>query len=326
MRGGSWRVPRVQADATASGCTSVRWWLCVVALAVAISSITAACGSASNAKATRSMTGSARTATHRTDPAGTSYGLAALALMFPRDGQDLAAGAALEDFEIGVGLKSETECLGAADLPGPPSRPLPELQYGTTMLPNIPLIRRTLSLGLTVAVARPSDPAAKLPVAERKAYAAVLARCVATARWHFRVLGTPTANSLVNEWMNILDQTEASHTVQVLSAKAAVCSSKTRFAASSIPGEMQRIADKLPGLLEAGDTTDANATQAAGARVLVNCFGPEVLAVTKLLMVRRAQFFSENAQAIEALQKGTDQAVDNLDKAGATPATGGSAS
>jgi hypothetical protein len=264
-----------------------------------------ACGSASS-----------RNTSHTKTTASTNYGLAALSLMFPRNGQDIAAGAALEDFEIGVGTKRETQCLSAADLPGPPSRPLPQLQYGTAQLPNMPVIERADSLGLTTVVAAPSDPAAKLLPAERRAYAAQLRRCTVKAEMLFDVLRTPTAEGLFDEWANIVDETEVSHAVQVANAKASACSDKTSFPATSVENEVAAISAKLPRLVESGQEAKANAVQGAGVRVLVKCFGPSIALVSKLLTARRQQFFENNAQAIRAVQAGTDKAVAGLYRAG----------
>lgn len=240
----------------------------------------------------------------------TGFAYSVLGELFPTNGQDQADGYQTADFAEAAIDKAEAGCMSADGLPGPLTVPqIPTEEYGSTELPNMPLIERNESLGLTVHVSFPASPTEAMSSAERVAYTARLKRCSAAPRNVFAFLQDGAAGALTNEWANVMAQTTASATVQRLNRAAAACSRKTPFAASSVETEVMTIDSKVTPYNLRGDDVGAHTTEVAGVKVLVRCFGPEVSLIDQLLAQRRQQFFASNAQSITAIERAANDAV-----------------
>jgi hypothetical protein len=228
---------------------------------------------------------------------------AVLGYLAPRAGPDFAAGQSLVVFARAVDTKAETACLAADGLPGPPVVSSPDGRFGSEEMPNLPLIRRTLSLGLTESYPGPTDPAGSLPRSRQAAYRAALARCVAAAPRMLVFLEGRAANAMFEEWMtNDFPAITGSPAVHAANRRASACSRSTGFAAGSVGGEVSAIEAKLPRLILTGHGAQASAVQASGVRVLVRCFGPVVALEDRLLAALRIQFVAAHAEAVRQIE------------------------
>lgn len=296
-------------------------------LAVAV--IVAACGGAHQAQSTstapRTAASSQATKRHPATSAngiatvkGTSVGVEALDAMFPRSGEDVAIGAQLGDFDQVQATKVIAACMRADALPAPPLEPrpsydgLPGYMFGNAELPNLAVIKRTLNIGVTRLPPAPASPTVGMSSAKAAAYVAALRRCDSKPASLVNAVRRSQAAVLSNEWMNIIGDVIASAPVQALNRKATACVAHTRFPASSVTGEITKIEGDLVPLNIKGKTGQARATNAAGTRVFLRCFGPEVRLTVTLLTKRRSAFFAKQALAIDQIQADIDRGVANL--------------
>jgi len=250
-----------------------------------------------------------------------------LAQLFPRSGADWAAGTQYVEFMLGVRFKTETRCMAASGLPGPPanltnSAAFFQFQsYGSADLPNLPLMERTKRTGDTIQIpSPPKSPAAALPKAEQTAYNAALKKCTASQAKLFGFLSRGGAEALQQQWANITAQVEAEPSVRAANKKAQRCSQGTGFSASSVENEISAIEGKSTPLNIKGERAQVLASEAKGVHVLVRCFGPVISLTTRVLTARRAAFFDQNAPGISHLQDEINGTVARIEKRyGLTP-------
>ncbi|MGO9902369.1 MAG: hypothetical protein ACLP0J_22380 [Solirubrobacteraceae bacterium] len=240
---------------------------------------------------------------------GSRISYAVLGYLLPRTGADFAAGQSLGIFARAVETKAESACMAANRLPGPPVWSEPDGRYGPVELPNMPLIERTLSLGLTQSYPGPTDPAKSLLPSRRAEYKASLARCQAAAPRTLAFLEGAGAMSMLEKWMSYSSDLTKSPSVRFLNRRAHACSRSTGFAAVSVGSEVETIEAKLTRLNLEGDTAQANAIQQRGARVLVRCFGPVVALESRLLAAYRVRFIAAHTQAIRQIEHDANVAV-----------------
>lgn len=126
------------------------------------------------------------------------------------------------------------------------------------------------------------------------------------------VLAAAPTQALAGEWENITDASIASSRVQALNQRATACAAATLFPASSVAAEMTKIASEVNPLMVRLERGRARATEKAGARVLIRCFGSEITLTSRLLSERRTVFFSENAQAIDQIDAEANHAAISL--------------
>jgi hypothetical protein len=243
---------------------------------------------------------------------GTSLASDVIAYLFPRSGADWAVGLQVLNFKIAQVDKAETACMAADGLPGPPTEAVPLSQFGTAELPNLPVIERTLSIGVTETVASPKDPTHGMSSAEAAAYQAALTKCSANPHKSLTFLSSGPTDALRGEWSNITDAVVASGPVQRLNQQATQCAARTTFPADSVQNEEAEIARQVNSLQFKNDGVAARSTEIAGSRVLVRCFEAEVNLTDQLLTRRRTEFFAANAQAIDQIEGATDRAVAGL--------------
>ena len=234
------------------------------------------------------------------------------AYLFPRSGADWAAGQALINFKVAQVDKTRTACMARDGLPGPPKGLVPPQQYGNAELPNLPVIERTFSIGVTTRIAPPTDPTSGMSRSEAAAYQAALKKCSRQVHTSLGVLSSGPTDALRVKWLNITSDVIASEPVANLNQQATRCAARTGFPANSVQNEVARIASKITPLNLSNDQAGARSTEIAGTRVLIRCFGPEVRLTDQLLAQRRTQFFAANAQAINQIGSAIDRAVGNL--------------
>lgn len=301
-------------------------------VAASLALLVVACGSggATRQQGASPGQGGVQTTTHAhssTTANATGVASAMLAQLFPRSGADWAAGTQFVEFMLGTRFKTETRCMAASGLPGPPtdlssSAAFYEVQsYGSAEMPNLPLIERTKHLGDTIEIPSPSrSPAAALPKAEKTAYNAALKRCTAVPTRLFSFLSHGGAQALQQQWLNITAQVEAEPSVRAANRKAQRCSQGTGFSASSVENETSVIEGKSTPLNIKGERAQVKASEAKGVRVLVRCFGPAISLTTNLLTRRRAAFFDQNATALSQLQDDVNSTVAKIaQRYGLTP-------
>lgn len=110
---------------------------------------------------------------------GTNVANEVTAYLFPRSGADFAEGMQLRGFELARAQKATSACLAASGLPAAPTPLTPPYRYGSAQLPNLPIIQRTLAIGVTVRLRSPANPVHGMSKAEAGAYTAGLAKCSA---------------------------------------------------------------------------------------------------------------------------------------------------
>jgi hypothetical protein len=169
-----------------------------------------------------------------------------------------------------------------------------------------------MAIGVTVRMRTPTNPTQGMSRAETAAYNAQLTKCSTKAGAPLRVLARGSTQALASEWENIINATIASAQVRKANQRATACAAGTPFAATSVEDEMSRIASEVNPLMVRLKQRAARATERAGARVLIRCFGPEIALTTRLLSARRAVFFSENAQAIDQIEAEASRAATTL--------------
>jgi hypothetical protein len=245
-------------------------------------------------------------------PGSSNVATEVTAYLFPRSGADWADGMQVHNFELAQEEKATTACLVANGFPAAPTPLFPPYKYGTAELPNLPMIQRTLAIGVTVALRTPKNPVQGMSKSEAAAYTAELAKCSAKTGSELAFLSKGSTLALVDEWKNITDATVATKPVAALNNKATSCASATPFAATSVVGEMDKIAGKVTPLVIKLQAQAARATEKAGARVLIRCFGPEINLLSSLLAKRRTVFFSQNAQAIDQIASEANRAATTL--------------
>ncbi len=295
-----------------------------------VAAIVAACGGGahqaqSTSTAPRTAASSHATKRHSATSAtgiatvkGTSVAVEALDALFPRSGEDVAIGAQLGDFEQVQATKVVAACMRGDALPAPPIEPrpsydgLPGYMFGNAELPNLAVIKRTLNIGVTRLPAAPASPTAGMSSAKAAAYVAAVRRCDSKPASLLNTVRRSQAAVLSNAWTNIISDVIASAPVQTLNRKATACAAPTRFPASSVTGEITKIEGDLVPLNITGKTGQARATNAAGTRVFLRCFGPEVKLTVTLLTKRRSAFFDKQALAIDQIQGDIDRGVADL--------------
>lgn len=270
--------------------------------------------------------GSAR-ASHRTSgSAATSAGRYLIAYLFPASGADWASGGRLTTFALKVRIKAETQCMAADGLPGPSvDYGQPQAQFGTEDLPNMPVIKRTMNVGVTTMQA-PTNPAKSLSPAKRKAYEAAIPRCAASAQ-STDPLGGEQASKLASQWLDMSATVFAAPAVRAANRRAAACSRQTAFPAQTVGGEIETIETKLTPLNLKGHNAQARAVNANGVRVLIKCFGAVVTLRDRLLAAQRTRFLAQHAHAIQQLKNQANRLVTADEakygiKLGAVTATG----
>lgn len=295
---------------------------CVACTALVAAEVVAACGSTTQqARTTHASTTASRTVPAVKPPArssgaaltvkGTSVVDAALDEMFPRSGADFATGIQFSEFEVAQAAKVTAACMKAQALPAPPVNHDFGGNYGTAQLPNLPVIKRTLNIGVTQGAA-PPDPTKGMSKAEAAAYTGADKQCSAKPYGLLNAADKGHANALQTEWFNITDATIASKPVQSLNTKATQCAAKTAFPANSVSAETTEVEGKLTPLFIRGERAEAWATNRAGTRVFIRCFGPEINLTVQLLTKRRAAFFAQNALAVEQITADVDLGVAKL--------------
>lgn len=228
--------------------------------------------------------------------------------LLPSSGADWAAGGRLTTFALKVRIKVETQCLAADGLPGPPvAYGQPQAQFGTEELPNLPVIKRTMNVGVTTEQA-PTNPAKSLSPAKRRAYQAAIPRCVASAR-SSDPLRSRLATKLGSEWLNISSTVFAARAVRAANRRGAACSRHTAFPAQTVGGEITTIETKLTPLNLKGHDAQAKAVNANGVRVLIKCFGPVVTLRDRLLAAQRARYLAQHAHTIQQLKDHVNRVV-----------------
>ncbi len=257
---------------------------------------------------TQAGTGSGR----QQSSSGASVAYDLTAYLFPRSGADWAIGRQLMSFEMAQVYKAETACMVADGLPDPPTGFAVPEQYGSAFLPNLPVIERTLSIGVTQAVAGPHNPAQGMSASQAAAYQAALKRCSARLRKPLAFLSSSNTVALQTEWLNVVNTVIASAPVAKLNQQATQCAARTSFPANSVENEVGEIGGKVTPLILNNESVGARSTEIAGSRVLIRCFGPEINVTDGLLAKRRLAFFTDNAQAIDQIESAMDRTVASL--------------
>lgn len=282
---------------------------------VASASLLVGCGTSRHSPSKAASTTSASSATTAAQSSkrvtsNTNIASAMLDYLFPRSGADFASGMQVHYFELAQEQKATTSCMTANGFPPAPTQIFPPIKYGSGELPNLPLIQRTLAIGVTVVLHAPKNPLVGMSKAEAAAYNAQFNKC--TAKPTLPILAFVAKGStqaLVQEWENITEATIASAPVERLNRKAASCSSSTHFPATSVQDEMTKIGNDVTPLTIKLQAAAARATEKAGVQVLVRCFGQEIELTSRLLAKRRAAFFSQNAQAIDEIEAEANRAT-----------------
>ncbi|HWE11949.1 MAG TPA: hypothetical protein VG365_00480 [Solirubrobacteraceae bacterium] len=234
---------------------------------------------------------------------------AVLGYLLPRDGADFAAGQSLVAFARAVDVKAETQCMAAEGLPGPSVSASPDGRFGSVEMPNMPLITRTLSLGLTERYSPPTNPADSLPPSQQRAYRTALARCVKATPQVLAAVQRRPVGGMLDTWMNNFSALTSSPAIRSLNRRAQACSRATGFAADSPGSEAEAIESKVMPANLHGHAGQANVIQASGARVLIRCFGAIITRETRLLTARRVQFVAAHADVIHEAEHETSLAI-----------------
>ena len=303
--GGTRGVPRVMR--MLPGVLSVAAVLVVVAVIITVG---AHKPSGQHAGAGTAPSDSSGASHHTNGSAGTRPASYFLDYLLPSSGADWAAGGRLNAFTLEVRIKAESQCLATEGLPGPPvagpqtADGLPGSAFGNVDFPNMPVIRRTGNVGVTSGLG-PTDPAKRMSAARRKAYQKKLSSCAASAQTTDLFYGSDQPSKLMTEWMNfVIPRVNSSPAVHAANRRAAACSHKTSFPASTTGGEIEAIEAKLTPLNIRGQDAQAKAVNASGVRVLVKCFGAVVSLRDRLLAAQRVKFFAAHAHPIGQI---TDQ-------------------
>lgn len=285
-----------------------------VALAVALAAVTVGGHHRSSRppgshRSTAPSKGSSGQSHQTSGPQATAAGRYLIDLLFPASGADWAAGGQLRAFTLRVRIKAEMQCLAAAGLPGPPvDYGQWQPPFGTQDMPNLPVIKRTMNVGVTTAQ-EPTNPAKSLSPTKRTAYTAALSRCSASAQATDAFESNRRAIQLQGEWLNIAMNIFSTPAVRAANRRGAACSHQTPFPAQSTGSEISNIEAKLTPLNIKGHNAQAKAVNANGVRVLVKCFGAVVALSDRLTAARRVRFLAQHAHAIQQLKAQADRVV-----------------
>jgi hypothetical protein len=266
-----------------------------------------------NAAATHPPSSTPASRSKSSSPPASRVDAAVVALLFPHDGADWAASQQLRVFTSAVDIKAETLCLAAEDLPGPPVYPVIDEHFGLADMPNLPLIKRTLSLGATERYPGPTNPAQHLTGGTLARYNAAVTSCAATAGHAYAFIDGHTPAVLQGQWFDVIQRVERSSAVRAANRQGSQCSRSTPFPASGVEGEIGAIEAKLTRPNLAGQYAKADAIQARGARVLIRCFGADIALRSRLAAVARGHFLAAHAQGIQQLEAQANRAIPVLE-------------
>ena len=226
--------------------------------------------------------------------------------LLPRNGSDWARGSVMTAFETRVRIKAETACMANKGLPGPPVGLSPSARFGSEQFPNMRAIARAHNVGIVTGY-RPTNPGASLPKQQRRAYQTGVSRCQNSTASITKSYNPPSTGRLFTDWYRVYATVTRSPQARALMHRGAVCAKKTNFPADSVSQEISNVEAKITPLNFNG--ARAQAINAAGARVLIHCFGPAQALRDRLMATQRTQFLASHQQALKRVETQIKQSV-----------------